>query len=402
MGIFEELLEIEPWEAYFAHKVEQGNLTRKELKWLREFIDSRAWLPVVQRFLDGEKPAPPRKVLISKAYTDKKRTVYTFAPAENQVLKLVSFLLRRYDGIFCDNLYSFRASRGVKRAAADVLRIRELDRRYVYKVDISNYFNTVDISLLLPRLENILWDDPGLYRFLKALLEDPVAIYEEQPVEEPKGVMAGVPVSTFLANVYLMEMDARFMERGVPYMRYSDDVIVFARTREEMEDCRREILELLNRYHLAVNPDKEEISQPGEPWVFLGFSYHKGVVDISPAARDKLKAKMRRKTRALARWAARKKLPGVRAAKAFVRRLNAKLYETTEDNELTWSRWYFPVINTDKTLKELDGYMCDCIRYLATGKRTKSRFDYRYEQIKDLGFRSMVHEFYRAKDEEKV
>ena len=92
MGIFEELLEIEPWEAYFAHKVEQGNLTRKELKWLREFIDSRAWLPVVQRFLDGEKPAPPRKVLISKAYTDKKRTVYTFAPAENQVLKLVSFL----------------------------------------------------------------------------------------------------------------------------------------------------------------------------------------------------------------------------------------------------------------------------------------------------------------------
>ena len=402
MGILEELLGNDPWEAYFIHKQDQGNLTRKELKWLRDFIDTRAYLPVVENLLAGGTLEPPRKNLISKAYTGKKRTVYTYAPAENQVLKLIAFLLRRYDGIFCDNLYSFRSSRGVKRAAGDILHIRDLDRRFVYKVDISNYFNSVDVSLLLPRLEKILAEDPGLFRFIKSLLENPVAIFEERPVEEPKGVMAGVPVSTFLANVYLMEMDARFRDRGVPYMRYSDDVIVFARTEGEMADCRREILDFLARYRLEVNPDKEEISPPGRSWVFLGFSYHNGVVDVSPAARDKLKAKMRRKTRALARWAARKKLPGERAAKAFVRRFNAKLYENPGDNELTWARWYFPVINTDRTLKELDAYMCECIRYLATGKRTKSRFDYRYEQIKALGFRSLVHEFYRVKEEEKA
>lgn len=401
MGILEELLETAPWEAYYAHKQEQGNLPRKELNRLRAFIDDRAYLPVVEHLLSGGTLEPPRKTLISKASTSKKRTVYTFAPAENQVLKVIAFLLRRYDGIFCDNLYSFRASRGVKRAAGDILRIRDLDWRYVYKVDISNYFNSVDIGLLLPRLEEILADDPGLYRFLRDMLEDPVAIFEGEPVEEPKGVMAGVPVSTFLANVYLMEMDAHFRDRGVPYMRYSDDVIVFARSREEMDSCREEILAFLDRYRLAVNPDKEEVSQPGERWVFLGFSYHNKVIDVSPAARDKLKAKMRRKTRALARWAARKGLPGERGAKAFVRRFNAKLYENPGDNDLTWSRWYFPVINTDTTLRELDGYMCECIRYLATGKRTKGRFDYRYEDIKALGFRSLVHEYYLVKEAEE-
>ena len=52
--------------------------------------------------------------------------------------------------------------------------------------------------------------------------------------------------------------------------------------------------------------------------------------------------------------------------RAFIKRFNRKLYDSDAPNETNWSRWYFPVINTDKSLKELDTYMQECLRYTAS------------------------------------
>ena len=104
----------------------------------------------------------------------------------------------------------------------------------------------------------------------------------------------------------------------------------------------------------------------------------------------------------LSRWADKKNLPGEYAAKAFIHRFNAKLYDNPVFSELTWTRWFFPIINTTDTLKEIDRYMQDCIRFLATGTRTKARFQFRYEDMKALGYKSLVHEYYNIKQKEEV
>ena len=39
--------------------------------------------------------------------------------------------------------------------------------------------------------------------------------------------MAGVPLASFFANVYLGELDRIFEKKGIPYLRYSDDIIIF-------------------------------------------------------------------------------------------------------------------------------------------------------------------------------
>ena len=41
--------------------------------------------------------------------------------------------------------------------------------------------------------------------------------------------------------------------------------------------------------------------------------------------------------------------------------------------------------------------MQDCIRYIATEKRTKKRFVFSYDIMKSLGYRSLVHEYYNVK-----
>ena len=77
---------------------------------------------------------------------------------------------------------------------------------------------------------------------------------------------------------------------------------------------------------------------------------------------------------------------------------NRKLFESPGDHELSWSRWFFPVIGTDESLKEIDRYAQDCLRYLLSGKRTKGRYGIRYDDLKQLGYRSLVHAYYNTED----
>ncbi len=396
----------ESWEQFYKYKTElicSGQFVKE----LREFIDRRGFERVCESIAAGEPFPLPRRSVISKLSTGKKRTVYVYPPDENMVLKLLTYLLlRKYDHLFSDNLYSFRPGRSAKDAVRRLLREGAGNGTlFAYKVDIHNYFNSIPIDRLVPMLGQCIDDDPELLTFLRSLLENPHVYDRGNIISEDKGIMAGTPVSSFYANVYLRELDAYFESRGIIYARYSDDIIVFGSTLEETEQYAAVIRSFLERSGLSVNPDKEDFFAPEDGWVFLGFSVNGGTVDIAPATVLKLKHKMRRKANSLVRWAKRNGVDGKRAATAFIRIFNRKLLEgpkDSRDNELTWSYWFFSVITTADSLKVIDNYAQECIRFIASGKHTKARFDLRYDDMKALGYRNLVHAYYEySRDEAK-
>ncbi|MCR5371284.1 MAG: hypothetical protein K6E83_11330 [Clostridium sp.] len=398
MGLLEKLGEEKAWERFYRYKSENF-ADGRFLEGLRDFIDRKAYLPVFRAIQAGEEAPLPARSVINKISTGKRRVVYTYPEPWNMVLKLLTWLLgRRYDHLCADNLWSFRPGRGAKDAVRRLSGTPGICGMYGYKADISDYFNSVDVDLLLPMMENALAGDPDLLRFLSALLKEDRVLDKGAVRTEKKGIMAGTPLASFYANLYLGEMDRHFEEKRVIYARYSDDLILFSPGLEELEEHVLYIKEFLDAHHLMVNRDKEYRFLPGEKWEFLGFSFRDGTIDISEVSRKKLAAKMRRKTRALRRWQMRKGLSGEKAAKAFIRAFNRKLFESAGDHDLTWTRWYYPVINTADSLRVIDHYAQDCIRYLAAGTRTKARFFVRYETLKELGYRSLVHEFF-AKDQ---
>lgn len=387
------------WQRFLTYKLEGGHLRKSEAEDITAYIENKEYLPIVRLYLEGGELSVPRVAVLNKQYSNKKRTVFTYPREENYFLKFIAYALSRYDSIFCNNLCSFRRGITVKTAIRSLTRTRGIGDMYSYKVDISDYFNSVDIDILLPILEKTLSDDRILFEFFKKLLCNPYAIKGEEKVAMKKGIMAGVPVSSFLANLYLCELDRWFYDREITYIRYSDDIIIFGSSEEEVTSYSERIKQLLSQYRLAVNPSKELYVKAGDRWEFLGFSYHKGVVDISEIALSKLKSKMKRKARALVRWREKKNLEPYKAVKAFIKKFNMKLYSNADDNGITWSRWYFPVINTDKSLKILDSYMQDCIRYIAKGDYSKSRYNFRYEDMKKLGYKSLVNSFYKEYEE---
>lgn len=394
MSLLEQLSKTSTWEQFYQYKSSldcQANYAKK----LRKFIDDQRYLPVCTAIENGESFPLPRRAVISKMSTGKKRVVYIYPEPENTVLKLLTWLLlRRYDGLFSDCLYSFRPNRTAKDAVRMFLRMPGIRTMHAYKADIHDYFNSISIESFLPILSDSISDDPELLRFLSALLTEPTVLENGNPIEEQKGIMAGTPLAAFYANLYLKDIDEAFCNKGVSYARYSDDIIIFANTQAEVEEHAYAFRQAMADKGLSMNPNKEEFFRPEEGWVFLGFHCCGDTVDIASATVKKLKAKMRRKARALKRWSDRKPAPGDAAATAFIRTFNRKLLDGGADDDLTWSRWFFSVINTTESLHEIDLYCQDCVRFLISGKRTKTRFNVSYEYMKRLGYRSLVHEYY--------
>ena len=395
MDILSEMESPALWLSFLEYRKNSCRLMPQEEQELTEYIKSREYLPILDKIHRGDPFPHPRKATISKKSTSKKRIVYIYPEKEAWVLKMMTHqLLRRYDHLFTPNLYSFRAGHGVKEAVGFLRRIPGIGQMWSYKADIRNYFNSIPVETLLPMVEEALSDDPCVYRFLEALLRDPLVLDQGNLIPEEKGIMAGCPLSTFLANLYLRELDALFLKNHWIYARYSDDIILFAPTREELDARIALVHSFLEEKGLAINPEKESVTQPGEPWVFLGVCFRDGVVDVAPVSIEKIKAKMRRKARALRRWADRNHVESVHAARAFIKVFNRKLFENPISNDLTWARWFFPLIDTDRSLHEIDLYAQQCIRTLATNTHTKRAYNFRYEDMKALGYVSLVHCYY--------
>jgi len=232
--------------------------------------------------------------------------------------------------------------------------------------------------------------------FIKEILLNPYVVSEEGVIiEETKGIMAGVPISSFLANLYLTDLDWHFQNEKIIYARYSDDIIVFAKSKVELEEYREFIESYLFNERLTLNPKKICYSEPNNQWNYLGIKYKSGVVDISDVSLKKMKGKIRRKARTLYRWKIKNNASDERALRAYIKAINNKLYNNPNKHELTWTRWFFPLINTSESLHKLDTYLLECIRYIATGKHTKANYNIRYHTIKEYGYKSLVNAFYK-------
>ena len=397
MGILDNIDKTEIWEEFLQYKTDGGHLSKREEVELRAFIQSEGYKTVAADIRAKKSFSYPVLSEINKKNTQKKRKVFIFEPEENYILKLIAYLLGKYDYLFCSNLYSFRRDIGVKRALSDILK-RHVEGLYSYKADVSDYFNSADTNTAVSLMKEALKDDEELACFIERILREPLCISEGRLVSQKKGIMAGVPVSGFLANLYLSGLDELFEKEGAIYARYSDDIIVFAETPERISRYEKVINDFISARGLAINQGKQIKTSPGQAWEFLGFSVEGRTMDISCVSLRKIKAKIKRKAKALARWKSRNGASDERAVRAFIKFLNRKFYDNPFRNEITWTRWYFPTITTARSLKKIDEYAVQCIRYIAAGRYSKSNYNLRYSVIKSFGYRNLVNNFYKFKN----
>jgi len=341
---------------------------------------------------------PPLHDQIPKNLSGRKRDVYSWKGNFKYLLKLIAFAMRDFDSIYSDGVYSFRTSR----TAQDFLRLlRDNEHRsdcYIVKADITNYVGSIIPEKIIPILERIWGADPALLDLMKFLLLRRECIEPDgETVTCETGGLGGIPLANIFMNVYLMELDDFFYPRVPLYCRYSDDLIILAENREDAEYYLNHLLQVFKEKGVSTNPEKTYLIEPGEEVEILGCKLKDGKMDISDHAKKKLKRKIRMHVNFLLKTRREQGLTAEECGRRMAGYCNKVFFGQRRKNELTWARWLFPVITETASLKELDHFVQDAIRYCMCGTLKNKRYRITYQELKELGYKSLVHSYYHFK-----
>ena len=161
-------------------------------------------------------------------------------------------------------------------------------------MDLEKYFDTVPQSKLLEMVSQSVKDGRVislLYKFMKAgvVLPDGVVIGSEQ------GIPQGGPLSPILANIMLDRCDKELEKRGLRFVRYADDMMIFAKSRRSAERIMESITRFIeNKLKLRVNREKTVVRKITDNVRFLGHSFWRnGEGRIALGIHEKSMAKMK-------------------------------------------------------------------------------------------------------------
>jgi hypothetical protein len=143
-------------------------------------------------------------------------------------------------------------------------------------------------------LKTTLKNDVELYNFFKSLLLDPYAIYKGEKIQEEKGILPGVPVSAFFANLYLSELDHFVLENLKPsgYCRYMDDFILFSNSKIDLKKMLNSIESFcLNNLLLTLKP--YILGKCKDGIAFLGYKISSKNADLLQKSKKRKKQKLK-------------------------------------------------------------------------------------------------------------
>ena len=207
-------------------------------------------------------------------------------------------LIPIYEPLFAEGSYGYRPGRSAKDAIKKLEEYAEQGYTYAAVLDLSKYFDTLNHELLLRILRRNIKDERVIQlikRYLKSgVMEDGVV------VETEEGSPQGGNLSPLLANTYLNEFDQEYARRGVPCIRYADDIVVLARSKRASE----RLLETSTAYlegklKLKVNREKSRTVSvfARKNFKYLGFTLGKNgkgiYVRVHPKAWKKMKARLK-------------------------------------------------------------------------------------------------------------
>jgi group II intron reverse transcriptase/maturase len=203
-----------------------------------------------------------------------------------------------FEPLFSDGSFGYRPGRSAKDAILKVKEYAEQGYTYAVSLDLSKYFDTLNHTILVNLLRKEIKDERVIQmvkRYLRSgVMENGVVVDTEE------GSPQGGNLSPLLANVYLNEFDQEYQKRGVPCIRYADDIVLLAKS----ERAAKRLLETSTKYleetlKLKVNQEKSRVVSVFaiRNFKYLGFALGKNgkgiYVRVHPKSMKKFKNRLR-------------------------------------------------------------------------------------------------------------
>jgi len=354
--ILEMLFDLDRW----TYAIEKGVGKHIDKAALYLLTNPKARGEMYRRIKSGNyEIAPPHTAQIPKDNGDF-RTVYINEPADRVLLSIANDLL--FD-LMPEMVHpmckSYQKGLGCGKVVKEVSRrICSTEGEVIgWKSDLSKYFDSVPISFI-----DKAFDAVERKHGHSALIDVLRKYYHSDLYFDPQGELQsvyqslkqGCSVASWLADVLLYHIDEKLSSMNGYYVRYSDDMLYIG---EDCEEAMKVLQDELAKMSMKLNPKKVERLTHTRWFKFLGFSIKGSDISLSATRLKKFQKEVEARTIRAKSTTPRKALNAV----------NRFLYKG--NGEFSWATQVLPVCNVKKDIRELDKFVMDCLRAVATGKK---------------------------------
>ena len=206
-----------------------GMIIEEAFLWLKEHSHE-----LTERIRKGHyTPSPVRRVEIPKPDGGVRKLGIPIVIDRIIQQAMSQQLIPIYEPKLSDGSFGYRPGRSAKDAVQKIKEYAEQGYTRAVVLDLSKYFDTLNHELLVNILRRDVKDERVIQmikRYLRSgVMENGVV------VETEEGSPQGGNLSPLLANIYLNEFDQEFSKRGVPCIRYADDIVLLAKSERASE-----------------------------------------------------------------------------------------------------------------------------------------------------------------------
>lgn len=368
-GILEEILSTDNLnKAYKRVKSNKGahGVDGMEVEHLLQYLKDKGE-ELTQTILGGKyRPNPVRRVEIPK--DNGKMRKLGIPTAVDRVVQqaIAQRLTPMFEPQFCETSYGFRPNRSTHDALKKCKEYADQGYTHVVDMDLEKYFDTVNQSKMIEILSRTVKDGRVISLIHRYLIAG--AMDKGRFEETEKGLVQGGSISPLCSNIMLNELDHELESRGIKYVRYADDMLLFAKTKRSAERIQEHILPFIeNKLLLKVNREKTSVAYIGKV-KFLGYGFYPSKDGMKFRVHEKSISKMKAKVKEIT---ARSSGFGYDLLK-----LKLKQFITGWVN-------YFKLANMKKMLSETDQWLRRRLRMYIWKQWKKIRT--RYTMLKKCG-----------------